>query len=167
MNPNQAWFVPFIRNRFFTGREADLCALHEQFQLPGDDIQARVQVISGIGGIGKTQIALEYAYRFCADYAAVLWLRTETPETLLADLIALMETFELPAKQGREHHQILSALKRWLKKQSNWLLILDNVEEFALVRELLPPRCAGHVLLTTRRQGTSALGHCLNLQPWS
>src|SRR5262249_49119907 len=94
------------------------------------------------------------------------WLRMETQETLLADLRALMDTFDLPEKQEHLHHQILATIKGWLKKQSNWLLILDKVEEFALVRELLPPYCAGHVLLTTRRQPDSS-GSCLSLQPWS
>jgi tetratricopeptide (TPR) repeat protein/DNA-binding XRE family transcriptional regulator len=161
------WFMPLPRNRFFTGREAHLQALHNHFQLPGDETQPRVQAICGVGGIGKTQIALEYAYRFRDDYAAVIWLRTQTPETLIADLRALMDAFDLPEKQYRLHHQIFSAVKRWLKEHSNWLLILDNVEEFALVREFLAPPCVGHVLLTTRRQGTSASWHCLNLQPWS
>ncbi len=161
------WFVPLSRNHFFTGREAYLHALHERFRLPCDETRARVQVICGVGGIGKTQIALEYAYRFRDDYATVLWLRAETPETLFAGLRALMDAFDLPEKQDRLHPQILSAIKNWLKEHSNWLLILDNVEEFALVRELLPYPCMGHVLLTTRRQEASASWHCLNLQPWS
>ncbi len=161
------WFVPLSRNRFFTGREAYLHALYEHFQLPGDETLARVQVIYGAGGIGKTQIALEYAYRFCDDYATVLWLRAETLETLLADLRVLTDAFDLPEKENRLHHQILAAAKRWLKEHANWLLILDNVEEFALVREILSSSCIGHVLLTTRRQGTSAFGYSLNLQPWS
>jgi tetratricopeptide (TPR) repeat protein len=161
------WFVPLARNRFFTGREADLRALQENFHLPGDETQARVQVICGAGGIGKTQTALEYAYRFRDDYATVLWLRTETPETLLADLRALVGTLDLPEKQDRSHHQIISTVRRWLNVHSNWLLILDNVEEFDIVHELLPTRCANHVLLTTRRQRTSPSLSRLNLQTWS
>jgi tetratricopeptide (TPR) repeat protein/DNA-binding XRE family transcriptional regulator len=163
---SQRWFVPLSRNLFFTGREACLHTLHEQFQLPGDQTQARVQIICGVGGIGKTQLALEYAHRFCDDYTTIVWLRMETQEALLADLRALMDAFDLPEKQERLHHQIIAAVKRWLKEQSNWLLILDKVEEFALVRELLPPYCAGHMLLTTRRQLDSSW-HCLSLQPWS
>ena len=70
-SPSTHWFVPLPRNRFFTGREAHLRSLHEHFHLPADDTQARIQVICGAGGIGKTQIALEYAYRFRDDYATV------------------------------------------------------------------------------------------------
>jgi tetratricopeptide (TPR) repeat protein len=161
------WFVPFPRNRFFTGRESHLRALHEHFQLPGNDMQAQIQIICGVGGIGKTQLALEYTNRFRDDYAVVLWLHMETPETLLADLIALMDVFDLPEKQEREYHQVLSTVKRWLMRQSSWLLILDNVKEFALVRELLPHNCVGHVLLTTRRQVPFTSGSCLRLPSWS
>jgi tetratricopeptide (TPR) repeat protein len=161
------WFVPLPRNRFFTGREADLRALYENFHLPGDDTQARIQVICGAGGIGKTQIALEYAHRFHDYYTSVLWLRTETPETLLADLITLMDSLDLPDKAVREHRQILSAVKRWLNGQANCLLILDNVEELDIVRELLPTHCVNHVLLTTRQQRASVSGYRLNLQTWS
>src|SRR5215472_6510566 len=95
------WFVPLTRNRFFTGREAYLRSLYENFHLPSDQTQTRVQVICGAGGIGKTQTALEYAYRFREDYTTVLWLRTETPEMLLTDLIALTDSLELPEKQAR------------------------------------------------------------------
>ncbi|TMC15115.1 MAG: tetratricopeptide repeat protein [Chloroflexi bacterium] len=161
------WFVPLARNHFFRGREAHLRALHEHFRLPGDGMHAQVQVICGVGGIGKTQIALEYAHRFCDDYATVLWLRAETPETLFSDLRALIEAFDLPERQDHLHHQPLSTVKRWLKEHSNWLLILDNVEEFALVCELLPFPCTGHVLLTTRRQFTDTSWSCLHLEPWS
>lgn len=161
------WFVPLSRNYFFTGRDVNLCSLHENFHRSGDDAEARVQVICGAGGMGKTQLALEYAYRVRDEYTSVFWLRTETPETLLADLIALMNFFDLPQKQGCEHNQILSAVKHWLNQQSNWLLVLDNVEDFELVRELLPTSSVNHVLITTRQQGAFASEHRLNLQAWS
>lgn len=161
------WFVPLARNRFFTGREADLRALYEHFHLPSDETQTQVQIICGAGGMGKTQMALEYAYRFRDDYATILWLRTETPQTLLTDLIALMGFLDLPEKQVRERYQILSAVRNWLNGHVNWLLIFDNVEEFDIVHELLPTRSVNHILLTTRRQGTSASGYPLHLQPWS
>jgi len=165
------WFIPFLRNPFFTGRDTYLCALHEYFQLPNPNpngkTQARIQILSGIGGIGKTQVALEYVYRFCSDYDAILWLRMDTSEMLHADLIALTDVFDLPETQGCEYHQALSVVKRWLKEQSNWLLILDNVEDVDVVCELLPPSYEGYVLLTTHCQGISIPGHCLHLQSWS
>src|SRR5260221_1273799 len=66
-----AWNVPYHRNTYFTGREDILAYLHSTF-IKGQD-GTLIQAISGLGGIGKTQIAVEYAYRHREEYKAILW----------------------------------------------------------------------------------------------
>ncbi len=72
------WNVSYRRNPFFTGREQVHTLLHEKFH--SGKANAYVQAISGLAGGGKTQIAVEYAYRHHRDYSVILWLRGELDE---------------------------------------------------------------------------------------
>lgn len=81
------WSVPFPRNPYFTGREEILEALHTH--LGGRQAIALTQsaALHGLGGVGKTHIALEYAYRHALDYRAVFWIGAETEEQIVSDLL--------------------------------------------------------------------------------
>ena len=71
------WRVPYNRNPNFTGREKELTLLREQFASGAH--AALTQAISGLGGVGKTQLALEYTYRHAGEYDLVWWVRSEEP----------------------------------------------------------------------------------------
>lgn len=68
------WLVPFPRNLFFTGREKILETLHTQLSTNQAVALTQASALSGLGGVGKTQIALEYAYRHALEYSAVFWI---------------------------------------------------------------------------------------------
>ncbi len=112
--PSPPWNVLLQRNPFFTGREAILTDLHTMFTSKGAATTAQPQAISGLGGIGKTQIALEYAYRYRDDYRAVLWVRAGTPEELATDFVALAQLLDLPVKDAQDQSLVINAVKRWL-----------------------------------------------------
>jgi tetratricopeptide (TPR) repeat protein len=99
---------------------------------------------------GKTQLALEYAYRYRQDYKAVLWARAATSGDLIASYSALATLLNLPEQHESDQELIIAAVKAWLQKNSQWLLILDNADELDLLPPFLPPLPGGHVLLTTR-----------------
>lgn len=77
--------IPFPRNAKFTGRKHLLHRLQQA--LTEKRTIALVQAISGLGGIGKTQTALEYVYRFQQSYQAILWLNASSRETLFSDIV--------------------------------------------------------------------------------
>src|SRR5687767_10494143 len=77
-SPQRLWNIPFPHNPFFTGQEAILRELHDRFQRNLTMALSQPQAASGLGGIGKTQIAIEYAHRYQHKYQYVLWCRADT-----------------------------------------------------------------------------------------
>jgi tetratricopeptide (TPR) repeat protein len=150
------WHVPYPRNPFFTGRDEVLNHLHRALRSAEVAALTQPRAISGLGGIGKTATAVEYAYRYRDAYQDVLWARAETGETLLSDFVAFAAQLDLPEKDEQDSNLVAAAVKQWLSGQAGWLLVLDNVEEVALLADFLPAHGQGSVLLTTRSPVTAA-----------
>jgi tetratricopeptide (TPR) repeat protein len=151
-DPGPVFYVPHRRNNFFTAREKILDDLHDAFTKDGASDATTIRVLSGLGGMGKTQIAIEYGYRHQEHYRTVLWARADTPETLFADFVNFADLLKLPGSKEQDQKYTINAVKYWLDKHTNWLLILDNVEDLRVVYEYFPPNSHGHILLTTRTQ---------------
>src|SRR5215469_1122151 len=79
------WQVPYQRNPLFTGREQVLNQLHEVLSQQQTAVLNQSYALSGMGGIGKTQTAIEYVYQHTNEYSAVLWIGAETYERIAAD----------------------------------------------------------------------------------
>src|SRR6266516_4254940 len=146
------WNVPYPRNPFFTGREELLTYLHDK--LTSDTFMAltQAQAISGLGGIGKTQIAIEDNYRYRNNYQAVFWVTADSRERLVSDFLGIAHSLNLPEKDAQDQREIVQAVKRWLREHIDWLLIFDNADDIAMIVDFIPAAVKGHVLLTTRTQ---------------
>jgi transposase-like protein/transcriptional regulator with XRE-family HTH domain len=150
------WYVPHQRNPFFTGREAILHYVHEALGPESHVHSMRSFALTGLGGVGKTQTALEYAYRHAYDYTAVFWIDAETTESLLSSFSALAEVLGLPERHTPDHSQLIVAVQRWLSSHQQWLVIFDNVEDMALVYTMMPASWNGALLLTTQQLSIGA-----------
>jgi tetratricopeptide (TPR) repeat protein/transcriptional regulator with XRE-family HTH domain len=147
--------LPSAENPYFTGRDAILERLHQRLT-PGKPI-ALTQAITGLGGIGKTQVALHYAYRFQKAYSHIFWATADSEERLTTEFVSLARDMDLLEKNKQDQSDILKAMQQWLREYHNWLLILDNVEELELVHSFVPTGHLGFVLLTTRQQVTGSV----------
>src|SRR5229473_6547455 len=159
------WHVPFQRNPFFTGREEILEALHTQ--LGGNQAVALTQssALHGLGGVGKTQLAQEYAYRHALEYSAVFWIGAETSENIISSLLHIAEVLQLPGRDDKDQQHVVAAVQHWLTTHSQWLLIWDNVEDLALLDRFLPSTRQGAILITTRRQVLGTLARGIDMLP--
>jgi tetratricopeptide (TPR) repeat protein/transcriptional regulator with XRE-family HTH domain len=157
-NKQLLWTVPYQRNPFFVGRAETLRQMRDHCET-----ECLPLALCGLGGIGKTQLAVEYAYRYAGDYTAVLWLEAETDEGLIWQIVALADLLNLPDQQEVEQNRTIAAVMRWLREHPGWLMVLDNVEDLRLVNKAVPSNVQGNVILTTRRQVTEPIAHAIDM----
>jgi hypothetical protein len=141
----RVWKVP-ARNPGFTGRDGLLVAVRERL-LAGD--RAVVQVLHGMGGVGKTQLAMEYAHRFAGEYDMVWWVAAQQSQ-LIGEQMAMLATELGCAAAGADTTLAGRAVIAELRARWRWLLVFDNAEDPADVTPWLPGGATGHVLITTR-----------------
>ena len=156
----EIWNVPHARNPNFTGREQLLQVLRASLT---SGRAAAIVPIAGLGGAGKTQLALEYAYRHTADYDIVWWVRAEESVTLTAGYAKLATELGLPEKDLADQQATAAAVRSWLGHHSGWVLILDNAPHPDDCRDHLPPGAAGHVLITSRDPNWGSVAKPLKL----
>ncbi|HJQ22932.1 MAG TPA: FxSxx-COOH system tetratricopeptide repeat protein [Blastocatellia bacterium] len=164
-SPSGIWNVPHLRNPNFTGREEELKALRASLLAGETAALVQTQAITGLGGVGKTQLATEYAYRHGAAYTIVWWVRSEEPTTLASDYAGLAAKLDLPEKDATEQRVIVEAVKEWLRQNQGWLLIFDNAEDVKLTRDYIPPGNSGHVIITSRNPNWKGMANSLSVNP--
>lgn len=157
----QFWVVPFARNPLAGERAEELRAMSELLAAEPD---GGGLVLSGAGGVGKSQLALEYACLHREAYRAVFWVLAGTRETLNAAYSDIAALLELPESGEADLRRIVEAVRRWLEANPGWLLILDDAGDSALLKDFLPTVVSGHVLLTTRGNGFGKLARRLRLK---
>jgi len=146
------WKVP-PRNPRFTGRDGMLTELRRRLRAGEGTLV--VQALYGLGGVGKTQLAFEYAHRFAADHQLVWWIDAEQPVLIPEQLARLAARLDLPL--GPTVADTVDRLLAELRHRDGWLLIFDNAERPADVAPYRPSG-PGHVLITSRSPGWGALG---------
>jgi hypothetical protein len=165
--------LPFPRNERFIGRADEMATLEAILHPSGDVSSRRTAVLYGTTGTGKSELALEYAYRHYSEYSAILWVNVRTDAALMAEFILLASLISpkwdesLPISHNNassvaiEAEQYFSTaarakelVKNWMAENDNdkWLLVLDNLDELSESnwRDLLPSSPHGKIIVTTR-----------------
>jgi hypothetical protein len=152
-----AWKVP-PGIPCFTGRDGMLTELRRR--LHAGESTLVVQALYGLGGVGKTQLAIEYAHRFAADYDLVWRIDAEQPVLIPDQLARLVARLDLAP--GPTVTDNVERLLAGLRDRTRWLLGFDNAELPADIADYRPGG-AGHVLITSRNPGWGALGGRLEI----
>ncbi|KAK4244754.1 P-loop containing nucleoside triphosphate hydrolase protein [Corynascus novoguineensis] len=168
-------FIAPLRNPSFVGRASRLEEIHRCLCPPDADIEPHEQsnlksvVLCGLGGVGKSQLALEYAYRYKASFQACFWVTCESETKITEGFSEISRILDLSSSNVS---QTIKSVKDWLQNTGNnpslvsherrpadmpntiaddtWLLIFDNVESPSDMEEFWPISGKGAVLLTTQ-----------------
>jgi hypothetical protein len=142
------WYVP-RDNPFFTDREDELTKLYELLTA-GQEGRVQSHVLNGLDGIGKTQLALAYAYTYKHNYEAVFWIDASDHSVLVSGLTHLTDVLRLKLSkvQKQDEQNVMEAVRQWLEEHANWLFILDHIEDPLSAQNLIPALGSGHVLFT-------------------
>lgn len=149
------WNVPLQRNQDFYGRDALLAELYASLNSGSGAVQG--QAVYGQGGVGKTQVAIEYAYRHASDYKLVWWVRAEESASLAADYASLYRKLELAPRDTNDQSYMSREVRRWLEENDRWLLVFDNAVKPEGIADFIPRNGSGHFLVTSRNAGWNAL----------
>ncbi|MGW1817270.1 FxSxx-COOH system tetratricopeptide repeat protein [Streptomyces sp. NPDC002125] len=140
------------KNPNFTGRESLLAAV--QRQLREDETTAVLpHALHGMGGVGKSQIAVEYVYRHSGEFNVIWWIPSEQENLVLGALADLARSLGLEV--GPQANAAVPAVREALrtgKPFDNWLLVFDNAEDIETVRKYFPNGGPGKIIVTSRNR---------------
>ncbi|MFD6275243.1 FxSxx-COOH system tetratricopeptide repeat protein [Streptomyces sp. NPDC060209] len=140
------------KNPNFTGRESLLAAVERQ--LREDETTAVLpHALHGMGGVGKSQIAVEYVYRHSGEFNVIWWIPSEQENLILGALADLARNLGLEV--GPQANAAVPAVREALrtgKPFDNWLLVFDNAEDIEAVRSFFPNGGPGKIIVTSRNR---------------
>jgi tetratricopeptide (TPR) repeat protein len=149
------------RNRTFVGRTAVLDELHARLQSDATAAVLPIEAVHGLGGVGKTELALAFAHTYSSDYDITWLVPSEHPTTAASHLAGLAHRLGLPS--GLDQNERITELLEVLRTRDRWLLIYDNAEHPSQLEDLLPRGGHGNVLVTSRWSAWSRWAHPLRL----
>ncbi len=162
----RVWGQVPARNKNFTGREDLLDRVAASLE---NRDTAALHALHGMPGVGKTQIAVEYAYRRSTFYDVVWWISADQPNLIQSTLASLAPYLDLPhptatgVKEAAE--MVLDALRRG-DPYPKWLVVFDNADQPEDIKDFLPSG-PGHALITSRNQRWQEVVHTVSVDVFS
>lgn len=145
------------QNKYFTGREAALNRIDELFRQRNSGVEKGVktvnicQTISGLGGVGKTQLAIEYGYRFGGNYEDAVWFVTaDSQASIYNSFLEFAKEYKIKITENCNAAELQTAVQWRLNDHEKWLLIIDNLENLYDLEPYLSNTLQGYLLITTR-----------------
>ncbi len=155
--------VPHLASHFFLGHDDALARLVAHLWKSSTIYP---QAICGPGGIGKTQLALEYIRQYGIHYDAILWAIAASRESLGSSFVEIARLLNLDIALTQEQNTIMQIVWEQLQSSVEWLLVLDNADDLEMISTVLPSQLSGHVLLTTQAQAPGQLAQSIKLEPF-
>jgi len=148
------------QNKYFSGRADQLESINTLFMKNENNAVNICQTVSGLGGVGKTQLAVEYAYRYYDNFKNGIWfVNAETSITTQNYFTDFTKAFNIDLPPEFTPEELQGAIKAWLSDNNEWLLIFDNLESADTITPYLPAMINGKIVITTRNGfGTEFLG---------
>jgi NB-ARC domain len=148
--------APDLGADLFVGRETELQEMEKALQPKSKSPNRRVLILGGMGGIGKTQLAVTYAKRHRSSYPSVFWLNATSESTLNSSLRGVANRVLPPETVSKlDDDQLRVQVSNWLSELDNtrWLLILDNYDDpdQYQIAEYYPSVAHGSVIITTQQ----------------
>ena len=151
------FMVPYEKNVFFVGQDDLIDQIFNKLcESKPHQYNHRI-ALYGMGGVGKTQTALAYVHTLKQNYHSIFWISGATQATLLSGF----EQIRTETRCAIEASNLIETAKlviKWLQEQTNWLLIIDNLDDISVIDGFLPStECNGHTLITTRNPSTEGI----------
>jgi hypothetical protein len=162
--------LPRARDPYFTGRIEILDSIHKN--LNSNSMVSLIQSDGGLMGIGKTALALEYAYLHKNEYETIWWVNAENPGAALGTYRKLALYKQIIPEDAKER-DIIEAMKSWFNNHEEWLFIFDNAnkKDFSWLEAYLPqtlrPNKKNHILITSRDSFFPKCKSLLDVPPFS
>ncbi|KAJ3443072.1 atp/gtp-binding protein-related [Anaeramoeba flamelloides] len=141
------------RNKNFTEREVELSLIEEKLEKSPFGIVS-LAAETGIGGIGKTQMALQYTYRNAHKYKKVWWINAESDSTIYTSFLDFARRGKISiSEEDKKQRREMQVIKRWLVdvKNRGWMLAFDNAKKQDVVKKYIPQK-GGHILITSKNK---------------
>ncbi|MCX6678558.1 MAG: FxSxx-COOH system tetratricopeptide repeat protein [Methanothrix sp.] len=153
--------IPYDQNNSFTGRQQLLGNLRAYLTSRKNSILK--SVVFGQPGVGKTQLVLEYFFRYKYDYGVVWWVKSEKTDDLAKDYAKLAVSLELQEKDSKDRDLQIEAVRRWLEMNPGWLLIFDNADTPEELERYLPKTGSGNIIITSRNPNWRTSAWCMEV----
>jgi len=159
------WVVPHFRNPYFVDRQDLTQSVHQLLNSFSPNVN--VLSLNGMGGVGKTQLAVEYAYRFSHEYDTVLWLDSSTNLNIGVHYGHFADELSLNEDECDRANTMIKRVRRWLEQNTGWLLVYDGFDDPEALRPYLPRTVNGHVIVTSRNPNWANYASRVTVPPFS